>query len=377
MWKNALNKMCCPICQGGLRCVEFEIDQLVLNGRKENDSIVKDGVIVCEACKTWYPLASYVPVMLVFKTSFHEQFRKRYSNQLDALGDGYSPPSGKPMPGERSVQETFTEEWETLQDDELCFTMSEEERLALHSDVFLGWDSPPSEVKSVLDVGCGFGQEALQLQKICNQAEVFAIDLNFSLLISGPQCKHLPAFHMVIASLFSLPFPEHSFDLVYSQGVIHHTYSTKNAFRNISRLVRPGGYLFVWVYAIESIFSGIGWRAFSWPCLQLAEIIIRPLMSRLPRSVRKPILFSLACIMHPLMWFFSRHRKNWRLKNTLHSVYDRFSPRYAHCHSFNEVIEWFEAAGYSKLNLHSPYKCRQLFNKQLGGIGILGHYDRE
>jgi 2-polyprenyl-3-methyl-5-hydroxy-6-metoxy-1,4-benzoquinol methylase len=38
------------------------------------------------------------------------------------------------------------------------------------------------------------------------------------------------------------------FDLVWSYGVLHHTGDTYGAFRNIARLVKPGGYLFMMLY---------------------------------------------------------------------------------------------------------------------------------
>jgi SAM-dependent methyltransferase len=57
--------------------------------------------------------------------------------------------------------------------------------------------------------------------------------------------------HFVIASLFHLPFDPESFDLVYSEAVIHHAYSTPDAFAATAPRVRPGGHLFVWLYGLD------------------------------------------------------------------------------------------------------------------------------
>jgi hypothetical protein len=64
-----------------------------------------------------------------------------------------------------------------------------------------------------------------------------------------------------------------------------------------------------------------------------------------------------------------RNRGRWEYVNTLHGIRDAFTPRYAHQHGFNEVIEWFENAGYEP-RLHSPAKYRELFGSRLLGIGI-------
>ena len=69
-----------------------------------------------------------------------------------------------------------------------------------------------------------------------------------------------PRVHPIIASLFHLPFEPGSFAHVHSQGVIHHTYSTKAAFEAISAFTRPGGTLFVWVYAQEDSLVVPGFR---------------------------------------------------------------------------------------------------------------------
>src|SRR5207248_6099502 len=39
------------------------------------------------------------------------------------------------------------------------------------------------------------------------------------------------------------------FDLVWCFGVLHHTGNTYNAFRNVAKCVKPGGYLFLMIYA--------------------------------------------------------------------------------------------------------------------------------
>jgi len=55
----------------------------------------------------------------------------------------------------------------------------------------------------------------------------------------------------------------------------------------------------------------------------------------------------------------------------LHGLRDAFTPRYAHQHGFNEVLTWFEDAGFEP-RMQSPSRYRDLIGRRLVGIGIVG-----
>ena len=109
----------------------------------------------------------------------------------------------------------------------MCVT----DRLVEHVELLLGF---------VDSVGCGFGMESLSLRNVTG-AEVFGTDLNLSLLNSGPKFPVQPFVHTAIASLFALPYEKQTFNVVYSHGVLHHTYSTKDAFESVYARMAPGG----------------------------------------------------------------------------------------------------------------------------------------
>jgi ubiquinone/menaquinone biosynthesis C-methylase UbiE len=55
----------------------------------------------------------------------------------------------------------------------------------------------------------------------------------------------------------NLPFPAGSFDVVYSNGVLHHTPHIELAFAEAARVLRPGGNFYVILYHRNSIFARV------------------------------------------------------------------------------------------------------------------------
>jgi SAM-dependent methyltransferase len=102
--------------------------------------------------------------------------------------------------------------------------------------------------KRLLEVGCGMGTDLLQFAR--GGAAVTGIDLTpRSIEISR---QHLRLYDQrgdfANADCERLPFADQSFDVVYSNGVIHHTPDTVAAVQEIHRVLRPGGTARVMLY---------------------------------------------------------------------------------------------------------------------------------
>jgi len=102
--------------------------------------------------------------------------------------------------------------------------------------------------KHVLEIGCGLGSIA---QVFANHGALYTgVDLTersiqlCSLRFRLSQLKG----HFVQTNAEKLPFPDNSFDYVWSWGVIHHTPGTKEVIREIKRVLKPGGRLAVMMY---------------------------------------------------------------------------------------------------------------------------------
>src|SRR3989454_8885992 len=100
----------------------------------------------------------------------------------------------------------------------------------------------------LLEVGCGMGTDLLQFAR--GGAKVTGVDLTpRSIEISR---QHLNVYgesgDFAISDGENLPFANESFDVVYSNGVLHHTPDTADAAREIHRVLRRGGQARVMLY---------------------------------------------------------------------------------------------------------------------------------
>jgi len=100
----------------------------------------------------------------------------------------------------------------------------------------------------LLEVGCGMGTDLLQFAR--GGAEVTGVDLTpRSIQISRQHfavCGERGDF--AISDAEHLPFADQSFDVIYSNGVLHHTPDTAGAVREVHRVLRPGGQARVMLY---------------------------------------------------------------------------------------------------------------------------------
>lgn len=78
-----------------------------------------------------------------------------------------------------------------------------------------------NELKSVLEVGCNWGQNlALIAPYLPSPWRAWGVDINDSALLYGKQRN--PKLQLCKASGFNLPFKDESFDLVFTAGVLIH-----------------------------------------------------------------------------------------------------------------------------------------------------------
>lgn len=102
--------------------------------------------------------------------------------------------------------------------------------------------------KRLLEVGCGMGTDLLQFAR--GGADVTGVDLT-------PRSVEISRHHLALyekrgdfslSDAERLPFADESFDVFYSNGVLHHTPDTDATIREAHRVLKPGGVAKVMLY---------------------------------------------------------------------------------------------------------------------------------
>lgn len=101
--------------------------------------------------------------------------------------------------------------------------------------------------ESVLDLGCGAGFDAfIAAQRVGLEGRVVGIDLSPEMLAVALAGQAEAGFHQIEffeAPVEALPFPDASFDVALSNGVLNLVPDKPAALREICRVLRPGGRL--------------------------------------------------------------------------------------------------------------------------------------
>lgn len=130
----------------------------------------------------------------------------------------------------------------------------------------------------MLEVGVGAGTDFLQWVRAgCRACGVDITEEGIGHVRRRLNLYGLKAEELRVADAENLPYPDASFDLVYSWGVIHHTPDTEKALAELLRVLRPGGTLKVMIYHRRSLVAfflwvrrallmGRPWKSFAW-CL--------------------------------------------------------------------------------------------------------------
>jgi ubiquinone/menaquinone biosynthesis C-methylase UbiE len=116
---------------------------------------------------------------------------------------------------------------------------------------FARW--PAWRGRAVLEMGVGAGTDFVKFARA--GAKATGVDMSAAsaaLARTRLALEHLRG-EIIVSDVERLPFPDNSFDFVYSWGVIHHTPDTQSAAREVVRVLRPGGRFCVMVYHRRSL----------------------------------------------------------------------------------------------------------------------------
>lgn len=320
----------CPACRGRLDIEVF----------KPGDYDEIDGGLLRCGCGANYPIWRQVPRMFPPTFGWPEGFDQAYGAELSLLGIASESTLGKEV-----SMFSFSAQWSIYEYGELTWELKLSERVAQFYSYFR---ASPDELrgKVVLDAGCGNGTLSAAIAE--SGPVVIALDFSNGVETAAARVKEFATtnwrnVHYVQGDVQNPPFEVETFDLVYCDGVLHHTDSTRKSFSAIAPLVNPGGSLFVWLYRTDLK----GYYRVKLSFVKAARSLLQPI----PQRIKKGICFGGAFVL--LAWLrilrvlrLSRRRVvPLRLKAV--NLYDTFTPKYAFSHLPAEVKGWFQEAGFT------------------------------
>lgn len=228
--------------------------------------------------------------------------------------------------------------------------------------------------KRILDLGCGAGMAShfwLASAEWDGRSPWVGADISEAVDVARERLHHVPNSSFVQADALQLPFPDGSFDVILSEGVLHHTPSTRRAIESGARVLSAGGEFHFYVYRrkapareftddhvrrqLHDLSDEEAWDAMR-PLTMLArdlaalktEVVVEQDVPQLGIKAGKQDIQRL------IYWNFAKLYWNdaFDFEENVHINYDWYRPTYAHRQTAEEVTEWCHAAGLEILRLH-------------------------
>lgn len=220
--------------------------------------------------------------------------------------------------------------------------------------------------KRILDAGCGSAFSAVLLfgDMLKNHSYV-GVDISDAVNVARERFleRGYPG-EFIQSDLFSMDIPDASVDVIFSEGVLHHTDSVEKAIKHLSRKLKPKGRFLFYVYAkkgpvreftddyirqaIAPFSDGEAWEALK-PLGKLgialgelnAEIDIPEAISFLGIPAGR------INIQRLFYWYVCKmyYRPELSLDEMTHVNFDWFRPLNCHRSTPVEVTAWTEQAG--------------------------------
>ncbi|MBE3110323.1 MAG: class I SAM-dependent methyltransferase [Acidobacteria bacterium] len=197
--------------------------------------------------------------------------------------------------------------------------------------------------KSVLDAGCGGFGGGVAVALALGAASATGIDFSeANMKAARRRFADAPNAHFQVGNLLDLQVPDASFDFVYCSGVLMITEDPPRAFRELVRVLKPGGRIYIGVYGRGGLFNQV-----AVPAMKLAGRLV-------PRPVTSRLLTLVPCLLKPsssLMDFM-------------------YVPIEIH-YRIPEVEAWFTALGMQPTFLRHYREPETWWNRLLFGDGTM------
>jgi ubiquinone/menaquinone biosynthesis C-methylase UbiE/uncharacterized protein YbaR (Trm112 family) len=234
---DALAHLACPV-DGN--------EQLSWRVFRGDPDAIAEAVIVCEACRAWFPVEDGIPDFLIGELTYADdraRFWRSHEPELAKLGLAPDTPRGS---GEAVLQRAQQRHFDWYSRNEKQ-TYDEYERLpfwvAADGIAFSRWRSLIHPRTWLLDVGCGPGRATAKLIDL--DIDILAFDVSKAMVrLAAERFRGSGALARTVfmaADAMRFPVRSASLDYVMAYGVLHHVPEPPRVCREIDRVLQPGG----------------------------------------------------------------------------------------------------------------------------------------
>jgi SAM-dependent methyltransferase len=155
------------------------------------------------------------------------------------------------------------------------------------------------------------------------------------------------------ANVFALPFRPASFDSIISIGVLHHTGDTIGAIRGLLPLLRPGGHLFIQLYATRGVTRDRRMAALLGLTNRMSKRLLYRLCVAVVAARYVPLVKNLVQAVNHFVQIvsFGKHRSFWR---NVADTYDWHCCPYRTFHTAEELLQLFKELGLVEVAITNP-----------------------
>lgn len=202
--------------------------------------------------------------------------------------------------------------------------------------------------RKILDCGCGAGRFTYVLSTL-RPKKIFGIDLSKENINLARKIFKNKKISFKTGNNLKIPFKSENFDFVYSSGVVHHTQNMKKAIKELFRVCKKGGLIYLYVYGK----GGIYWDA---------RKKMNKLMKKIPQNYTQKFLDMMFMPRERLMFL-----DNWYVSHEIYS-YDKQMKKFLSSFKPNFIKRMREGAPHDFSTGLSIYKKK---GKMIWGDGEL------
>jgi SAM-dependent methyltransferase len=191
--------------------------------------------------------------------------------------------------------------------------------------------------KVVIDAGCGNGRYINIVNRISSPRLVIGIELSDNVYLASKNCADHDNVVFLKMDLNLVPrVLREPVDYIYSIGVLHHTPDAKKGFLNLSRSVKEGGFLSMFLYgqgnsflyAVNSFLRNRFFRR--WPHRWVYYVCVA---AAIPCQVFRIPFFG--------AWMADFVNRFVFLGADVHNMFDAYTAGFTSFHTKSEIEKWY------------------------------------